>query len=389
MSGSLPRRLARNLAGALVALAALAAVLLHLAVERQVELELAMVGPALAAQAARSLEGPLLARDLLSAQVTLDALLADAPLVARATLYSSANEILAQAQRPAAADGALAPFAAPVRLKDDLIGELRLELDRARAAERLRLPLLIVLALWLVAAGALGALWFARERNRAARLSALAAGLGASPGGDPLAQLERALAPFAAEEAGGDERAFLAVDIPGLPKWRAQLEAQLLHQLLAALDGLLDDHLRFFRGRRLGARRTALLLAFEGGTGAPAGRALDCALALAQTAREQVGTPGFPFELRFALAVRRSAPPATPLEADLERDRAAERLLELTPLAGPWETVVDGAELVADRDLADCQAEFLAAAGVWQVRHATAARAERLAGCIATLRRDR
>ena len=49
MSGSLSRRLARNLAGALVALAALAAVLLHWAVERQVELELAMVGPALAA----------------------------------------------------------------------------------------------------------------------------------------------------------------------------------------------------------------------------------------------------------------------------------------------------------------------------------------------------
>ena len=334
------------------------------------------LGNALSAQLTETLKQPLINDDVISIQVILDNLLADTPLIDRATVYSTSNRILAQSQRPSPAAGVTAPFIRPVSVDNNMIAQLRLELDRGLLMSQYRLPMWVSVALWLLLSIALAGYLIRLASSYSGRIRALVAGLGDNTDreGEELGQLEATLSPFLTDNAtpatgdGPAEFAMLAISIPNLPKWRAQLNADHFIGILAEVDALIDNHLALFKGARIHARNGATLLVFESGGGdSPQQRALNCAGALVQLTERLVAERNIPFEIRITMASRRPTLDGSQWYNDLVREECIDRLLDMLPLAGPWEVIVDKTDLDPSQ-LGECSLEDLSAASVWQFR---------------------
>ena len=112
-----------------------------------------------------------------------------------------------------------------------------------------------------------------------------------------------------------------------------------------------------------------MLLEFDDLTGEdPLIRAVNCANAFMQLFRELVAGNNMPFELRVTAGFRRVAHTGSPWFNDLIREQCEERLLDILPLAGAWELIVDKEDIDAAEQLDDCELEDLSAASVWQFR---------------------
>src|SRR5690606_35457058 len=206
------------------------------------------LGGALSGQLAETLKQPVIDNDVISIQVILDNLLATTPVVASATVYSAANRILAQSQRSSQAN--LAVYTKPVNVDNTMLGQVRLELDGAVLVDDYRMPMWSGLGIWL-ALSVIFALWL---RHTAAAYSRRIIALGnaftdgdTAPGSE-LDQLERSLKPFVNHDedeviALPGSYAMLAVNIPNLPKWRAQLNAEHFSGMLKKIGDLSDTHL--------------------------------------------------------------------------------------------------------------------------------------------------
>lgn len=335
------------------------------------------LGQSLGTQLAESLKQPLIDNNSISMQVILDNLLKDTSNVMRATVYTTSNRILAQSQRSLEGRISLAVYTRPVTVDNRLLGQVRVELDRGRYFRAFYWPLWITLAVWLATTLVLG-LWLLKvARNYSQRISRLVSSF---PQDDDarqtaeLDQLESALEPILHSSSSGIEEAdysysMLALNIPNLRKWQAQLSASAFNQMLAKLDNIIDTHLSLFHGDRQGSRSSALLLRFDAleGLEHPLERAIHCANALLKLC-DQIGfSAHIPFELRIAAAFRKPPHPGSDWCNEIEREKCVDRLTEILPIASPWELIIDKGDLDSE-DLADCQVEDLSAAGLWQFR---------------------
>ena len=355
---------------------------LHSMLDRLARAQMNQLGNALSAQLSETLKQPVIDKDIISTQVILDNLLAESPAIARATVYSTSNRIIAQSQRPVT--GAVAPYINPVSVDDNMLAQLRLELDEDELVSEYRFPIWIAFAAWFLLSIALA--WYglrlARDYSRRIeRINHCFAG-GAGDGHSELAALEAAVAPFLGHRGDGGETtpasfAMLAVSIPNLPKWQAQLNAEHFAAMLGRIDALLDNHLSLFDGRRLHNRDTATLLEFNDRGGEdPLCRAINCANALLQLTHDLVVAENMPFELRITAAFRRVAFRPSPWFNALAREACVDRLLDILPLAGAWELIVDKADVEASRQLNGCDLEDFSAASVWQFTGYTGERRE-------------
>lgn len=357
---------------------------LHTLLDRLARAQMNELGNALSAQLSETLKQPVIDGDVISTQVILENLLAETPVIARATVYSTSNRIISQSQRPVAGD--VAPYINPISVDDNMLAQVRLELDVDKLMAEYRSPMWIALVIWLASSGVL--VWYvirlARDYSRRIeRINACFAGTETHRDSE-LAALESSVSPFmdhggdrtSAGEAASTGFAMLAVSIPNLPKWQAQLNAEHFTAMLGKIDALLDNHLALFHGRRLQSRATATILEFDDAGGEDAlVRAVNCANAFLRLSRDLVTGDNMPFELRITAAFRRLIHNGSPWFNDLAREACVDRLVDILPLAGPWELVVDKSEVDAEQ-LSDCEVEDLSAASVWQFRGYTGDREE-------------
>ena len=337
------------------------------------------LGRALSYQLTETLKQPLINNDIISIQVVLDNLVDDTPTIARATVYSTANRILAQSQSVSPRDGNTTPFVSPISVDNNMLAQLRLELDEEVLFSKYQQPMWFAIGTWLLLSVALCYYLITLSRNYTARISTLYQAFG-DTGEDnqsELAGLETALSPFisnnsgAADFASGSSKGFamLAVSIPNLPKWQAQLNAEHFTGMLAKLDALIEDHISLFKGSRIHARSSTMLLQFEdNGDNHPLYRALNCGNALLQLANNLISNQNIPFDMRITAAYRHPQISGSVWYTDLVREEAIDRLLDILPLAGGWELIIDKGHLDDFGGLSDCELEDLSAASVWQFR---------------------
>ncbi|MFA5630507.1 MAG: hypothetical protein WC997_03255 [Porticoccaceae bacterium] len=392
---NLSPRIAIAVAGYIAISLVVLAVTLNLQLSSLAQNQQTALGNAIGAQLAESLKQPIIDENPISMQVILDNLLNDAEPVVRATVYSTANRILAQSQRYAVPSTQLAPFTSPINVDNTMLGQVRVELDRHLILDRYHAPIWSALALWfLISAGF--AFWLMKTgRDYSRRIARLNKSFAAEDGSgaqlSELEQLEKSLAPFttAASAADATEQphsyALIAVGIPDLPKWRAQLNAESFSAMLARIDELLDTHLRLFNGVRLQARSNTSLIQFDSdGSEHPAIRTLRCANALLQLGKKLAADEHLPFTMRITLAYRNLNHGGSPWRVDLEREESINRLIDIQPLASAWELVIDKNQL-ADSDFPGCQLEEFSAAAVWQFRAYDAEQQEDFEGQLAFL----
>lgn len=335
------------------------------------------LGEALSGQLAETLKQPVIDDNVISLQVILDNLIANTPLVSRATVYSPSNKILAQGQQPRIERGALQAYTRTINVDNTMLAQVRVELNSELILSRYRLPMWVSVAGWLFTT-AIFAYWATVNAHgytrRIRHLSEhFSTSRDAPPAGSELDNLEAVLEPFLGGNESDEEDfgaalsySMLAISIPNLPKWRAQLNAEHFSTMLKKIDDLIDSHLTVFRGKRLQSRNTAMLLQFEsGGDGHPVMSAIDCANALLHLSDSLISREGLPFEVRVTAAFRKSPVNGSPWRNDLEREECIDRLLDTLPLAGSWELVIDKTDLT-EEDLSGCRVEDLSAASVWQ-----------------------
>lgn len=336
----------------------------------------AALGKALGVQLAESLKQPMIDSNVINMQVILDNLLNDTDAVVRATVYSPANRILAQSQRSSPRNADLATYTNPISVDNTMMGQVRVELNRKTLLAHYRSPLWIALAVWLLPTIAF-ALWLTKTTaNYSQRIRTLSACFPTSGDDDSrseLAALEEALEPFTrpAIEEEREERyhfSLVAISIPNLPKWRAQLSADAFESMLHQIDTLIDAHLTLFNGTRLQSRNTAMLVEFgDGGDDHPIITALHFANALLRLCDKLANNEHLPFELRIATAYRAPAVNGSAWHNDLDREECINRLIDMLPLAGAWELYIDKADLNPG-DMAGCELEEFSAASVWQFK---------------------
>ncbi len=341
------------------------------------------LGNAMSAQLSETLKQHIISKNMISAQVTLDNLLADTPVVARSTLYSSSNRILAQSQREAPIKGSLIPYTQPITVDDNMLAQVRIELDKDMLLSEYRSPMWLGTGIWLLLSAALGGYLAMTAQDYSRRILRLSACFGKAedPGEAELDQLESALAPFVAGNGDGDQdesapRAYgmLAISIPNLPKWRAQLNAEHFTGMLAKVDTLIDNHLSLYKGARIHTRDNSMLLQFmDLGDQHPMIRTINCANSLLQLTGSLIAAQKIPFEMRITAAYRHPGIQGSTWYSDIEREECIHRLLDILPLAGGWELIIDKKELT-EADLPECELEDLSAALVWQFRTFTGQR---------------
>jgi len=336
------------------------------------------LGNALGAQLAEALKQPIIDQNAISMQVILDNLLNETESVARATVYSTSNRILAQSQRHITFDGQLTSFTNPINVDNTMLGQVRVELDKHLILGHYHTPIWVALALWLLPTAGF-TFWLAQTAltyTRRIRVLNNSFSPGSRENGkySELQILERALEPFTQPAAADeqDERPYsyslLAVSIPNLPKWRAQLNAGSFDAMLGKIDALIDAHLRLFNGVRLQARHNTMLIQFDNDEGEHAiARAINCGNALLEMGKQLAAAEQLPFEMRIAAAYRKPGVLGGPWRTDLEREECSDRLIDILPLTSAWELVIDKTQLDSS-DLKGCNVEEFAAASVWQFR---------------------
>jgi len=343
------------------------------------------IGNALSSQLSETLKPHIIGNNLITTQVILDDLIADTAVLSRATVYSSSNRILAQSQRTAVIRSKLVPYTQPITVDDNMLAQIRLELDGDLVQSEYRSPMWLGVAIWLALTAGLAWLLVPWSRNYSSRIGRLGASFSSTPesGASELDQLEAALTPFTRgleekEESDGSAPCYgmLAINIPNLPKWRAQLAADHFSGMLARIDQLIDNHLLLYKADRLHARENSTLLQFfDQGDQHPITRTINCATSLLQLSDELLASQRIPFEIRITAAFRQPAGRGSPWYNDIEREACIRRLLDMVPLAGSGELIIDKQEL-AEEQLTDCELEDLSAASVWQFRRFLGARQE-------------
>ncbi len=366
----------------LLVTALLAGLALHTQLRQLGVQQQSTLGNALTTQLAETLKQPLINKNAVSIQVILDNLISETDLVARATAYSAANRLLAQSQDEPVPSGNLAAYTRPVSVDNTLVGMVRVELDNGYFADRFRLPLWTALGLWLATTVALG-LWLIPTATRySRRLRRAAEGLGTAADTDcgDLELLEESLKPFSAQGENApqprDDLALLAVEIPDLPRLRAQLNARHFGHLMERVDETIDTLLPLYRGERLPARRQVAFLQF----GTQAGdhslwQALYCAQALSDSCRSLSADERLPFRLRIALGPCRLPSDASPWRDDLQREDCLQQLMETLPVADDWEVLIAAGELNPE-DLEGCELEPVGRGDLLRLRGFTGERRE-------------
>jgi hypothetical protein len=334
------------------------------------------LGHALGVQLAESLKQPVIDGNVISIQVILDNLLNDTESVVRATVYSSSNRILAQSQRSVPANNRLSAYTSPISVDNTMMGQVRVELNKQWMLSLYRTPIWIALGAWLVMT-AVFAFWLISTAVAYSRRIQHINGSFPSDNNDhhqsELDTLEQTLEPFIQKTSGDNfdreyRYSMLAISIPNLPKWRAQLNADAFSQMLEKIDHLIDSHLRLFKGVRLQSRSGAMLLQFDDeGDEHPITRAIHCANALLKLCEQVATAEHLPFEVRITAAYREPSVYGSPWRNDLEREECINRLIDMLPLAGSWELIIDKSSLSEDQ-LQGCTIEEFSAASVWQFR---------------------
>lgn len=378
---ALPRNLRPRIAVALVMYIVLSGVVLTVSLNTQLGLlatsQQATLGSALGIQLAESLKQPIIDKNPISMQVILDNLLNDTEAVVRATVYSTSNRILAQSQRSTSSEGSLAAYTTPISVDNTMLGQIRIELDKELILDHFHSPLWTALALWLLIS--LGfAFWLVQiTSSYARRIQALNASF--PPGPDistdssELDILEKSLEPFTHRVTSQDipreySYSMIAISIPNLPKWRAQLNAESFSAMLEKIDHVIDAHLALFNGARLQSRNTAMLVQFDdNGDSHPITRAVSCANALLKLCNQMATAEHLPFEVRITAAYRKPALQGSAWRNNLEREECINRLVDILPLTGSWELIIDKTDL-AEEDMPGCSVEEFSAASVWQFR---------------------
>lgn len=335
------------------------------------------LGHALGVQVAESLKQPVIDGNVISIQVILDNLLNDTDAVVRATVYSASNRILAQSQRSVPANHRLAAYTSPINVDNTMMGQVRVELNKQLILSLYRTPIWIALGAWLLIT-ALFAIWLIRTTGHySRRIRTINASFPADSGTDhnqsELDTLEKTLEPFIQKTPDEDfdreyRYSMLAISIPNLPKWRAQLNADAFGSMLKKIDDLIDSNLTLFKGARLQSRNTAMLVQFDDDSDEhPITRAINCANALLKLCEKIATAEHLPFEVRISAAHREPSVYGSPWRNDLEREECINRLIDMLPLAGSWELVIDKTNL-SESQLEGCTVEEFSAASVWQFR---------------------
>lgn len=359
---NLGARIGAGLALYLVVTALLLGLALHIQLRQLSERQQDVLGEALAGQLAETLKQPLINRNAVSIQVILDNLISETPLVARVTAYSAGNRLIAQSQDDRI-PGELATYTRPISVDNTLVGTVRVELDSARLFYRFRLLLWTALGTWLITTLMLAFWLVSTASGYSRRIRRATEGLGGPRTGHELDALEESLAPFTLEreapQEGSGELILVAVEIPDLPRLRAQLNAQRFNHLLRRVDDTIEQVLPIYRGKRLPARQQVAFLQFDAdGEGEPLYRALYCARALTALCRSLSAAERLPFEMRCALGHCHTPGDAGPWRDDLQREECIERLLDILPAGGDWELLIDPRRL-DEEDLTGCELEPL------------------------------
>ncbi len=359
---NLGARIGAGLALYLVVTALLLGLVLHTQLRQLSERQQDSLGEALAGQLAETLKQPLINRNPVSIQVILDNLISETALVARVSAYSAGNRLLAQSQVDQPPTG-LAAYTRPISVDNTLVGMVRVELAGTRLFYRFQMLLWTTLGIWLVTT-LIFAFWLVSTASGySRRIRRATEGLGGPGTGHELDALEESLAPFTLErkapQEGSGEFILVAVEIPDLPRLRAQLNAQRFNHLLRRVDDTIEQVLPIYRGERLPARQQVALLQFDADDeGEALYQALYCARALTELCRSLSAAERLPFEIRCALGHCHTPEGASPWRDDLQREECIARLLDILPAGGDWELLIVPRR-AEDADLAGCELEPL------------------------------
>lgn len=359
---NLGARIGAGLALYLVVTALFLGLALHTQLRQLSERQQDTLGQALAGQLAETLKQPLINRNAVSVQVILDNLTSETSLVARVTADSAGNRLIAQSQDDQI-PVKMATYTRPISVDNTLVGMVRVELDGAGLFDRFQLLLWTALGIWLITT-LIFAFWLLPTASGySRRIRRATEGLGGPRTGHELDALEESLAPFTAEreapQEGSGKFILVAVEIPDLPRLRAQLNAQRFDHLLRRVDDTIDQVLPIYRGERLPGRQQVTFLQFAAdGEGEPLYRALYCARALTDLCRSLSAAERLPFEMRCALGHCHTPGGAGPWRDDLQREECIEQLLDILPAAGNWELLIDPRGLGED-DLAGSELDPL------------------------------
>lgn len=378
---SLSRNLNGRVARATIAYIAVTAALLSSILYTQLHLladsQQTALGEALAVQLAETLKQPLIDEDVISMQVVLDNLTQETQAVGRSTIYSSANQILAQSQRPGNATN-LIPFIQPISLDNTILGQIRVELDAAALQAVYRMPLWSTLGAWLATSMVFGLWLMVVSRGYTKRLLRVASffSYGDTPediSHSELETLEKGLEPFASGlgdrlAAQNPDFSLLAISVPNLPRWRAQLNAEHFNHILQQLDGALERCIALYHGIRLHTRNTTVFVQFpNNGEERPLMRALSCGAALMYLGQQLTATERLPFEMRMATGYCAETTVGSPWRTDLDREQVIDKLIGILPLANAWELLIDR-EDIEPQQLVDCVVDELKVEEIWEFK---------------------
>ncbi|MFA5493970.1 MAG: hypothetical protein WC247_04260 [Porticoccaceae bacterium] len=340
----------------------------HLAVDEQ-----AALGDALSTQLAENIRPMLVDNDVISMQVILDNLVTRTAQVGRASVYDSANQLLAQSQAALQPGEPLSRHATTIAIDDTLNGQIRIELRTNTLATRYSSLFWSILGAWGIATLLL-AIWLVATAMRFSRqVARINARLVSTPAAadnrlDELVLLEKRLAPLlndgsCQQPLAQERRCILAVDLANLPRLRAQLNSDHFNSILDAIDQQVERAKNLFRGERLHGGRNAILIQFSTLASGEEHllQAVSCGAALTTLCRELEQDETLPLELRLAIAPLSPPDSDSRWGADLYLEDTIEHLLTLLRAANPWQLLIDQA-LITDDELSFCDTDPLPSA---------------------------